>query len=85
MNADRLQQRFARAIEAEYVRRDAAYRHIGLGPEQAHLRAFRDAKALGQQVFEGLRRRGLFPASSSVAHGAAPGSEPVMEEVAHVR
>ncbi len=84
MNAAQLQQRLARMVQTEYVGREAGYRHIGLGPEQAHLPAFHDAKARGQQVLEDLRRRGLFPASSSAAHGVPPAPGSVMDEAAHV-
>ncbi len=61
MNADAIQWRFVRAVEAEYVRRATGYQDAGLGPEQAHLRALEDAKQLGREALEELRHRGLFP------------------------
>lgn len=56
-----LQSRFARAVEAEYETRAAAYLASGLSPEQAHQRALEDAKDLGTKTLDELRRRGLFP------------------------
>ena len=61
MNADAIQSRFARAVEARYARQATRYQDAGLGPKQAHLRAFEDAKKLGREALEELRRRGLFP------------------------
>lgn len=65
MNANTLQTRFARAVEAEYVRREASYREAGSSPEKAHLRALEDAKQLGWHVLEELQRRGLCPKPSA--------------------
>jgi len=73
VNADALQTRFARAVEAEYARQAAAYRDAGASPEQAHERALEDAKRLGHDVLEGLRRRGLFPWPSVEAVGVPVG------------
>lgn len=61
MTASDLQSRFARAVEAEYDRRLAAYEADGIDPAHAHTRALEEAKELGRQALEELRRRGLFP------------------------
>jgi len=56
-----LRSSFVRALEAEYRRRATAYQAGGLSPEEAHGRALEDAKDLGRQALDELRRRGLFP------------------------
>ncbi len=61
MSVASLQTRFARAVEAEYSRRVAAYQRVRLNPEDAHLRALEEAEELGRQALEELRLRGLFP------------------------
>lgn len=76
MNPGALQTRFARAVEAEYGRRLVVHQAAGLNPEEAHLRALEDAKRLGREVLDELRRRGLFPWTSDEV-GAAPPAAPV--------
>ena len=60
MNRRELQARFARAVEAEYATRAAAYREAGLDPETAHRRGLEDAKELGRKALAEVQRRGLF-------------------------
>jgi hypothetical protein len=76
VNPGALQTRFARAVEAEYGRRLVAYQAAGLSPEEAHLCALEDAKRLGREVLDELRRRGLFPWTGDEA-GVAPFAAPV--------
>jgi hypothetical protein len=76
VNPGTLQTRFARAVEAEYGRRLVVYQAAGLNPEEAHLRALEDAKRLGREVLDELRRRGLFPWTGAEA-GAVPPAAPV--------
>jgi hypothetical protein len=56
-----IQSRFTRAVEADYARRAAAYQSAGLNPDEAHVRALEEAKDVGREALEELRRRGLFP------------------------
>ena len=56
-----LQDRFARAVEAEYVQRELAYLAAGQDPKEAHQHAFEDTKRLGELALQELRSRGLFP------------------------
>jgi hypothetical protein len=79
VNADMLQSRFGRAVEAEYARRAVAYQAAGLSPNEAHQHALKDAKRLGRQVLDELRRRGLFPWTSD-EDGAAPPAAPAEDQ-----
>jgi hypothetical protein len=76
MNPDALQSRFARAVEAEYARRLVVHQAAGLSPEEAHVCALDDAKRLGREVLDELRRRGLFPWTGDEA-GVVPPAAPV--------
>lgn len=60
-----LQNKFARAVEAEYQQQVVSYRADGLSLEDSHARALEDAKQRGREVLEELRRRGLFPFSGA--------------------
>ena len=84
MSAHALQTRFARAVEVEYVRREAEYREAGSSAEEAHLRALEDAERLGRHLLDELRRRGLFPWTSDEAEATLPGSASAQQEVPHV-